>query len=138
MFDSSIQRLIDCTFKEIIKVLCRVLINLPRDKPPPDRAACQVIGLLHAVGLALRSFLTKPLNLGYVGCAKSPSKILERTVRGARQSGTLRPCLSLLIRFRGQNRRGINKLTTLALAVETTPQRVDDIGLSGPPPDLRG
>jgi hypothetical protein len=47
-------------------------------------------------------------------------------------------CLSLLIRFRGQNRRGINKLTTLALAVETTPQRVDDIGLSGPPPDLRG
>jgi hypothetical protein len=29
-------------------------------------------------------------------------------------------------------------LTTLALAVETTPQRVDDIGLSGPPPDLRG
>ena len=33
---------------------------------------------------------------------------------------------------------GINKLKTLALAVETTPQRVDDIGLSGPPPDLRG
>ena len=47
-------------------------------------------------------------------------------------------CLSLLIRFRGQNRRGIYKLTTLSLAVETTPQRVDDIGLSGPPPDLRG
>jgi hypothetical protein len=47
-------------------------------------------------------------------------------------------CLSLLIRFRGQNRRGINKLTTLALAVETTPQRGDDIGLSSPPPDLRG
>jgi hypothetical protein len=47
-------------------------------------------------------------------------------------------CLSLLIRFRGQNRRGINKLTALALAVEKTPQRVDDIGLSGPPPDLRG
>jgi hypothetical protein len=47
-------------------------------------------------------------------------------------------CLSLLVRFRGQNRRGINKLTTLALAVEIRPQRVDDIGLSGPPPDLRG
>jgi hypothetical protein len=28
-------------------------------------------------------------------------------------------------------------LTILALAVETTPERVDDIGLSGPPPDLR-
>jgi hypothetical protein len=56
----------------------------------------------------------------------------------AQRSHTPNACLSLLVRFRGQNRRGINKLTTLALAVETTPQRVDDIGLSGPPPDLRG
>jgi hypothetical protein len=47
-------------------------------------------------------------------------------------------CLSLLIRSRGQNRRDINELATLALVVETTPQRADAIGLSGPPAGLKG